>query len=67
MILALAGGPISNLAVVLGRTSRLLIASSRKFVADAETVRLTQAPEALISALRNPEVMEAFLGRKKAA
>lgn len=55
MILALAGGLISNLAVILGRVSRLLIASSRELIADAEAVRLTQAPEALISALRKIE------------
>lgn len=61
-MLAMLGGLMSNVAVILGRVSRLLIASSREFVADAEAVRLTQAPEALISALRKIEGRSAVPG-----
>lgn len=55
LIVAALCGFLSNGAVVLARVSRLLIASSREFVADAEAVRLTQDPEALISALQRIE------------
>src|SRR5262249_28031922 len=36
----------------LGYASRLLISSAREFIADAEAVRLTQNPSALVSAFR---------------
>src|SRR5215471_6366046 len=39
----------------LGYASRLLISSAREFIADAEAVRLTQNPSALVSALRKIE------------
>lgn len=40
-----------NVAGTITKVSRLLIASSREFIADAEAVRLTHNPGALISAL----------------
>ena len=43
---------VRRLAVDASHLTRLLIASSREFVADAEAVRLTQNPAALIAALR---------------
>lgn len=54
-ILAALGGLASNVSLIVARLSRLLIAASREFVADAEAVRLTQKPEALVSALRKIE------------
>jgi Zn-dependent protease with chaperone function len=52
LLLFLVGGLVSGLAVLLARVSRLLISSSREFIADAEAVRMTHNPSALISALR---------------
>src|SRR5882672_9060850 len=43
---------LRRLAVGGGHLARLLIASAREFIADAEAVRLTQNPAALVSALR---------------
>jgi Zn-dependent protease with chaperone function len=43
---------LSQLCLRLGFASRLLISSAREFVADAEAVRLTQHPSALVSALQ---------------
>lgn len=37
---------------VLGRLARATVSSSREFVADAEAIRITQDPAALVSALR---------------
>lgn len=51
LILSMFTGLIGHVAMTLARVSRLLIASSREFIADAEAVRLTHVPEALISAL----------------
>ena len=42
---------LRRLAVVGSHLTRLLIASAREFIADAEAVRLTQNPAALVSAL----------------
>jgi Zn-dependent protease with chaperone function len=42
-------------AIHLGHLTRLLISSAREFVADAEAVRLTQNPAALVSALEKIE------------
>jgi Zn-dependent protease with chaperone function len=42
-------------AVALGHFVRLLITASREFVADAEAIRLTQNPAAMISALQRIE------------
>jgi Zn-dependent protease with chaperone function len=50
-----AAGFIVRVAFTIARVSRLLISSSREFVADAEAVRLTHNPAALISALRQIE------------
>lgn len=44
-----------SLAQTVAKISRLLIASSREYIADAEAVRLTHNPGALISALRKIE------------
>jgi Zn-dependent protease with chaperone function len=43
---------LSRLCLRLGFASRLLISSAREFIADAEAVRLTQHPAALLSALQ---------------
>ena len=51
-VLVMAALVLQRLAVEAGRLTRLLIASSREFIADAEAVRLTQNPAALVSALR---------------
>jgi Zn-dependent protease with chaperone function len=42
---------LSYLCVRLGYASRLLISSSREFIADVEAIRMTQNPAALVSAL----------------
>lgn len=44
-----------SLASTISKISRLMIGSSREFIADAEAVRLTHNPAALISALRKIE------------
>ena len=49
--LSLVGGLVGALALRAGRTARLLIASSREFVADAQAVEWTRNPAALASAL----------------
>jgi Zn-dependent protease with chaperone function len=46
---------VRRLAVDGSHLARLLIASAREFIADAEAVRLTQNPAALVSALRRIE------------
>jgi hypothetical protein len=43
---------LAQLCLRLGFASRLLISSAREFIADAEAVRLTQHPAALVSALQ---------------
>jgi Zn-dependent protease with chaperone function len=53
LLLFLVGGFLSGLALLLARVSRLLISSSRELIADAEAVRMTHNPAALISALRS--------------
>ncbi|MBA2397689.1 MAG: M48 family metalloprotease [Bradyrhizobium sp.] len=54
-VLILAVMFLRRLAVDGSRLARLLIASAREFIADAEAVRLTQNPAALVSALRRIE------------
>jgi Zn-dependent protease with chaperone function len=49
--LTLVGTFIGHLALRAGQVSRLLISSSREFIADAEAVQLTKNPAALASAL----------------
>ena len=49
-------------AMTVAKMTRLLIASSREYVADAEAVRLTHKPAALISALRKIEGRSAIAG-----
>ena len=49
--LVLVSGFVSSIGMTLAKLSRLVIASSREFVADAEAVRMTKNPAALISAL----------------
>src|SRR5215469_13427103 len=46
---------LRRLAVDGSHLTRLLIASAREFIADAEAARLTQNPAALVSALRRVE------------
>lgn len=55
-------GFFNRIAFTIARASRLLISSSREFVADAEAVRLTHNPAALISALRRVEGRSAVAG-----
>jgi Zn-dependent protease with chaperone function len=52
VVLILVIGFLRRLAVDGSHLTRLLIASAREFIADAEAVRLTQNPAALVSALR---------------
>jgi Zn-dependent protease with chaperone function len=53
---------LRRLAVDGSHLTRLLIASAREFIADAEAVRLTQNPAALVSALRRIEGRSAIPG-----
>jgi Zn-dependent protease with chaperone function len=62
LVLFLLAGLVTNVALTLARVSRLLISSSREFVADAEAVRLTHDPAALISALRRIDGRSAVPG-----
>ncbi len=62
LILFLSAGFVSGLAMTLSKVSRLLIASAREFIADAEAVRLTHNPAALISALQKIEGMSEIDG-----
>jgi Zn-dependent protease with chaperone function len=52
VVLVLAMNFLRRLAVDGSHLTRLLIASAREFIADAEAARLTQNPAALASALR---------------
>jgi Zn-dependent protease with chaperone function len=52
VVLVLVISFLRRLAVDGSHLARLLIASAREFIADAEAVRLTQNPAALVSALR---------------
>ena len=49
--LSIAGSVIGRVALRAGQVSRLLIASSREFIADAEAAQWTRNPGALASAL----------------
>lgn len=62
LILFLSAGFVSGVAMAIGKVSRLMIASSREFIADAEAVRLTHNPAALISALKKIEGMSEIEG-----
>ena len=53
---------LRRLAVDGSHLARLLIASAREFIADAEAVRLTQNPAALVSALGRIEGRSAIRG-----
>ncbi|WP_018261690.1 M48 family metalloprotease [Methylobacterium sp. WSM2598] len=53
---------LRRLAVDGSHLTRRLIASAREFIADAEAVRLTQHPAALVSALRRIEGRSALPG-----
>jgi Zn-dependent protease with chaperone function len=55
VVLVLAMNFLRRLAVDGSHLTRLLIASAREFIADAEAARLTQNPAALVSALRRIE------------
>lgn len=52
MILVVVSGFIASIGMTFAKLSRLLITSSREFIADAEAVRMTKNPAALISALK---------------
>jgi len=60
--LVLALSFITQLAFRIGYCSRAIIGSSREFIADAEAVRLTQNPAAMISALRKVEGHDEIAG-----
>ncbi len=62
VVLILAVTFLRHMAVHGSYLTRLLIASAREFVADAEAVRLTQNPGALVSALRRIEGRSAIPG-----
>ncbi len=62
MLISLASSLITHLAMTVARVTRLLIASSREYIADAEAVRLTHKPAALISALRKIDGRSAVPG-----
>lgn len=49
--LSLVGGFLGHVALRAGQVSRLLITSSREYIADAEAVQLTKNPAAMASAL----------------
>lgn len=53
--LSLAGGLIGHFALRIGQVTRLILSSSREFIADAEAVQLTKNPAALASALLKVE------------
>src|SRR5215469_13739356 len=55
VVLVLVTMFLRRLAVDGSHLARLLIASAREFIADAEAARLTQNPAALVSALRRIE------------
>jgi Zn-dependent protease with chaperone function len=55
VVLVLVISFLRRLAVDGSHLTRLLIASAREFIADAEAVRLTQNPAALVAALRRIE------------
>ncbi len=62
LVPALIIGTIVQIGALLARISRLAISSAREFVADAEAVRLTHDPAALISALAKIEGRSAIPG-----
>src|SRR4051812_31732358 len=62
LVLILAMMFLRRLAVDGSHLARLLIASAREFIADAEAVRLTQNPAALVAALRRIEGRSAIPG-----
>lgn len=51
LILTVIGGFLGHLAMRMGQVARLVLASSREFIADAEAAQLTKNPAALASAL----------------
>jgi Zn-dependent protease with chaperone function len=55
IILGMALSATSAIADTIGRAARLVVASSREFIADAEAIRMTRNPAALVSALRKIE------------
>ena len=61
-LIILAVGFLRQLAMRLGLLTRRQISSSREFIADAEAVRLTQNPAALVSALQRIEGRSAIAG-----
>lgn len=62
LVLILVVSFLRQLAIDASRLTRLLIASAREFIADAEAVRLTQNPAALVSALRRIDGCSAIPG-----
>lgn len=55
LLAVLFAGCVSKVAIGMARASRLVLSTSREYIADAEAVRLTHNPAALISALRKIE------------
>ncbi len=60
--LILISGLCTQLAFRAGHLSRLLISSAREYIADAEAVRLTHNPAALVRALQKIEGRSAVAG-----
>ncbi|MCK1544082.1 M48 family metalloprotease [Bradyrhizobium sp. 147] len=62
VVLILVVSLLRRLALDGSHLTRLLIASAREFIADAESVRLTQNPSALVSALQRIDGRSAIPG-----
>lgn len=62
LLIFMMSGFVARMAVTLGRATRLVVSSSREFIADAEAIRMTHNPAALISALRRIEGQSAVEG-----
>lgn len=62
VVLILVVALLRRLALDGSHLTRLLIASAREFIADAESVRLTQNPSALVAALQRIEGRSAIPG-----
>jgi Zn-dependent protease with chaperone function len=61
----LIGNLIGHLALRAGQVSRLVIASAREFIADAEAVQLTRNPAAMASALVKVEHLYRIEGARR--
>jgi Zn-dependent protease with chaperone function len=62
LVMALVIGLVVQTGLLIARMTRLAISSARELIADAEAVRLTHDPAALVSALRKLEGRSAIEG-----